>query len=96
MVGGKNLKERHQNASLIFYRFPRYCILIPSFDSNLFPGYPIVAIMSSGSGVETQGYFTLKGECSLDFPDSHFNLMMTGKEPDHISSDVELTEVITI
>ena len=29
MVGGKNLKERHQNASLIFYRFPRYCILIP-------------------------------------------------------------------
>lgn len=26
---GKNLKERHQNASLIFYRFPRYCILIP-------------------------------------------------------------------
>ena len=69
---------------------------IISFDSNLFPGYPIVAIMSSGSAVETQGYFTLKGECSLDFPDSHFNLMMTGKEPDHISSDVELTEVITI
>ena len=55
-----------------------------------------MAIMSSGSGVETQGYFTLKGECSLDFPDSYFNLMMTGKEPDHISSDVELTEVITI
>lgn len=40
MVGGKNLKERHQNASLIFYRFPRYCILIPkisiSFVKNIY------------------------------------------------------------